>query len=215
MAGGADERLRNAPGKLDAARRPQLLQLSRPGGTAGSLPRRAGLYPRRIHAVDGAPARRVLGLPDAPVSSRRVRASAAPTTCVPSIEPAPGRNRRHPRLGARAFSADDWALANYDGTALYEHEDPRLGLHADWGTHIFNYGRHEVRSFLLSSACTGGSEFHFDGAARRCRRLDALPRLFAQGRRMAAQRTAAAKTSTPSPSSRSSTKWCMASFPAR
>jgi 1,4-alpha-glucan branching enzyme len=61
------------------------------------------------------------------------------------------------------FPQDDWALAKYDGTALYEHEDPRLGLHADWGTHIFNYGRHEVRSFLLSSAHWWLAEFHFDG----------------------------------------------------
>jgi 1,4-alpha-glucan branching enzyme len=61
------------------------------------------------------------------------------------------------------FPQDDWALARFDGTALYEHEDPRLGLHADWGTHIFNYGRHEVRSFLLSSAHYWLSEFHFDG----------------------------------------------------
>ena len=61
------------------------------------------------------------------------------------------------------FPQDDWALARYDGTALYEHEDPRLGLHADWGTHIFNFGRHEVRSFLLSSAHWWFSEFHFDG----------------------------------------------------
>jgi 1,4-alpha-glucan branching enzyme len=61
------------------------------------------------------------------------------------------------------FPQDDWALARYDGTALYEHADPRLGLHADWGTHIFNYGRHEVRSFLLSSAHWWLSEFHFDG----------------------------------------------------
>ena len=61
------------------------------------------------------------------------------------------------------FPQDDWALARYDGTALYEHEDPRLGLHADWGTHIFNFGRHEVRSFLLSSAHWWLSEFHFDG----------------------------------------------------
>lgn len=61
------------------------------------------------------------------------------------------------------FPQDDWALARFDGTALYEHEDPRLGLHADWGTHIFNYGRHEVRSFLLSSAYYWLSEFHFDG----------------------------------------------------
>ncbi len=61
------------------------------------------------------------------------------------------------------FPQDQWALAKYDGTALYEHEDPRLGLHADWGTHIFNYGRHEVRSFLLSSAHWWLAEFHFDG----------------------------------------------------
>jgi 1,4-alpha-glucan branching enzyme len=61
------------------------------------------------------------------------------------------------------FPQDDWALARFDGTALYEHEDPRLGVHADWGTHIFNYGRHEVRSFLLSSAHCWLSEFHFDG----------------------------------------------------
>lgn len=61
------------------------------------------------------------------------------------------------------FPVDDWALSRYDGSALYEHEDPRLGLHADWGTHVFNYGRHEVRSFLLSSAHWWLSEFHFDG----------------------------------------------------
>ena len=61
------------------------------------------------------------------------------------------------------FPQDAWALARYDGTALYEHEDPRLGLHAEWGTHIFNYGRHEVRSFLLSSAHWWLAEFHFDG----------------------------------------------------
>jgi 1,4-alpha-glucan branching enzyme len=61
------------------------------------------------------------------------------------------------------FPQDDWALARFDGTALYEHEDPRLGLHADWGTHVFNFGRNEVRSFLLSSAAYWLSEFHVDG----------------------------------------------------
>ncbi len=61
------------------------------------------------------------------------------------------------------FPMDAWALARFDGTALYEHEDPRRGVHADWGTHIFNFGRNEVRSFLLSSAHYWLSEFHFDG----------------------------------------------------
>jgi 1,4-alpha-glucan branching enzyme len=61
------------------------------------------------------------------------------------------------------FPADTWALAHYDGSALYEHEDPRMKMHPDWGTHIFNYGRNEVKSFLLSSAHYWLEEFHVDG----------------------------------------------------
>ena len=60
------------------------------------------------------------------------------------------------------FPQDEFALARFDGTALYEHEDPRLGVHPEWGTHVFNYGRCEVRSFLVSSACYWLGEFHFD-----------------------------------------------------
>lgn len=61
------------------------------------------------------------------------------------------------------FPKDDWALARFDGTALYEHEDPRLGEHQDWGTYIFNYGRNEVRNFLLANAYFWLKEFHIDG----------------------------------------------------
>lgn len=61
------------------------------------------------------------------------------------------------------FPKDDWALARFDGTALYEHEDPRLGEHQDWGTYIFNYGRNEVRNFLISNAYFWLNEFHMDG----------------------------------------------------
>lgn len=61
------------------------------------------------------------------------------------------------------FPKDDWALARFDGTALYEHEDPRLGEHQDWGTYIFNYGRNEVRNFLISNAHFWLNEFHLDG----------------------------------------------------
>ncbi len=61
------------------------------------------------------------------------------------------------------FPKDSWALARFDDTALYEHEDPRLGEHQDWGTLIFNYGRNEVRNFLISNAHYWLEEFHIDG----------------------------------------------------
>jgi 1,4-alpha-glucan branching enzyme len=61
------------------------------------------------------------------------------------------------------FPRDDWALAKFDGTALYEHEDPRKGEHQDWGTLIFNYGRHEVVNFLLANALFWCDRFHVDG----------------------------------------------------
>lgn len=61
------------------------------------------------------------------------------------------------------FPKDEWALAKFDGTALYEHADPRLGEHPDWGTLIFNFGRTEVKNFLLASALFWLSEFHIDG----------------------------------------------------
>lgn len=61
------------------------------------------------------------------------------------------------------FPRDHFALARFDGTALYEHEDPRRGEHRDWGTLIFNYGRNEVRNFLIGSALFWLEEMHIDG----------------------------------------------------
>ena len=61
------------------------------------------------------------------------------------------------------FPRDEWALARFDGTALYEHEDPRRGEHQDWGTLIFNYGRHEVNNFLTANALYWCDRFHING----------------------------------------------------
>ena len=61
------------------------------------------------------------------------------------------------------FPRDDFALARFDGTALYEHADPRRGAHPDWGTLIFNYGRREVRNFLVANALFWLEEYHADG----------------------------------------------------
>ncbi len=61
------------------------------------------------------------------------------------------------------FPRDDWALAQFDGTALFEHEDPRKGAHQDWGTLIFNFGRNEVTNFLVANALFWCARFHIDG----------------------------------------------------
>ncbi len=60
------------------------------------------------------------------------------------------------------FPKDEWALARFDGSALYEHPDPMLGEHPDWGTYIFNFGRNEVRNFLVANASYWFEEFHID-----------------------------------------------------
>jgi len=61
------------------------------------------------------------------------------------------------------FPTDEFGLGYFDGTHLYEHSDPRMGVHKDWDSYIFNYGRHEVRSFLLSSAMFWLDQYHIDG----------------------------------------------------
>jgi len=97
-----------------------------------------------------------------------------------------------------------WALGRFDGTALYEHSDPNRGEQLDWGTYVFDFGRAEVRNFLVGpTRCIGLQDFHIDGLRVDAGRLDAVPRLFAgrwvAGRRMS---TAAGRTSKPCSSCR-------------
>jgi 1,4-alpha-glucan branching enzyme len=61
------------------------------------------------------------------------------------------------------FPKDEWALARFDGEALYEHSDPRVGEHPDWGTYVFNFGDSQVRNFLVANALYWLEEFHIDG----------------------------------------------------
>ena len=61
------------------------------------------------------------------------------------------------------FPTDDYSLIRFDGTALYEHEDPRQGIHPHWYTAIFNYGRLEVSNFLIASALFWFDKMHVDG----------------------------------------------------
>jgi 1,4-alpha-glucan branching enzyme len=61
------------------------------------------------------------------------------------------------------FPRDEWSLGRFDGTALYEHPDPRRGEHPEWGTYVFDYGRPQVRNFLVANALYWFDEFHVDG----------------------------------------------------
>ena len=123
-----------------------------------------GLHAHRAAAGDGAPVLRILGL-----SGHRVLRADQPVRIAGGLQglrrrlPS-GRHRRASSTGCRATSrATRTRWRSFDGTALFEHADPRQGEHRDWGTLIFNYGRNEVRNYLLANALFWLHEYHVDG----------------------------------------------------
>jgi 1,4-alpha-glucan branching enzyme len=89
--------------------------------------------------------------------TRRPRASAGRRASGASWRVPRGRAGRAARLGAGALPDDAHGLVRFDGTPLYEHADPREGFHQDWNTLIYNFGRTEVRNFLVATRCSGSS----------------------------------------------------------
>ena len=172
-------------------------------------------HPRGIAAHHGASVLRFLGLSDHGIFRAHFALRHAAGFHVPGRLPAPARHWRDSGLGAVALPSDAHGLAYFDGTHLFEHADPRKGFHPDWKTLIFNYGRNEVRSFLMASAPVLAGQISHRRPARGCGRLHALPRLLAQARRVDSQQvTAAARIWKPSISCASSTPKLTRSIPA-
>ena len=138
--------------------------VSRAGGHARALRARDGLHAHRADAGDGASVLRLVGLSGGRLLRADRAASARPTTSATSSTSATSTASASSSTGCPATSPRTaHGLARFDGTALYEHEDPRRGEHREWGTLVFNYGRDEVRTFLLSNALFWLEEFHADG----------------------------------------------------
>ena len=169
VARGARARRRRSAGRsrstrCTSARGARASRYARARRAARRLRPRPRLHARRAAAGDGAPVRRLVGLPGDELLRADRRASATPDDFRAFVD-----SLHRQGIGVildwvpAHFPRDEWALARFDGTALYEHADPRRGAHPDWGTLVFNLGRNEVRNFLLASALYWLEEYHADG----------------------------------------------------
>jgi 1,4-alpha-glucan branching enzyme len=137
--------------------------LARTGRPPDSLCRAHGLHPPGAAAHHGASLRRLLGLPAAVAvrAQRPLRRAEGFAAFVDRCHEA-GLGVILDWVPAH-FPSDEHGLARFDGTPLYEHADPREGFHKDWNTLIYNFGRHEVRGFLIASALEWLERYHVDG----------------------------------------------------
>ncbi len=171
---------------------------------------RAGLHPPRTAADHRTPARRILGLPDHRLlrADRALRLAGRPARLHRRLPP--GRPRRAARLGARPLPAGRLGAGPLRRHRAVRARRPAPGPASPTGARlIFNYGRHEVRNFLLVLGLLVAERVPLRRPARGRGGLDALPRLLAPSRRVAAQpATAAARTSRPSTSCAELKPWC-------
>jgi len=162
-AGRADGRLRGAPRVVATRHRRPLARLSQRGQAAGRVRAAHGIHARGAAAGHGASVLRLWGYQSTGYFAPSAR-YGTPHDFKAFVD-----TLHQAGLGVildwvpSHFPADAFGLAQFDGTHLYEHADPRQGFHPEWSSSIFNYGRHEVRAFLLSSAMLWLDEFHADG----------------------------------------------------
>ena len=186
---------------LAAARRRHVPVLGRAGRPADPLCRRHGLHPYRVHADHRASLRSVLGLPDRPASTRRPPASAIPHGFARFVD---GAHRAG--IGIildwvpAHFPTDEHGLAHFDGTALYEHADPRQGFHPDWNTAIYNFGRRRCCPSSSTTRSTGPSGSISTGCASMRSPRCSTSTIRARPASGSPTSTAAARTSRPSTS---------------